>query len=228
MTIDCQALEHDLTRWRAPHLSLQFNYHVGEQENPHNAYRGYRWLGEVEMERAFETGDIWTLEIDDAEPIAACRLVDVVGERIREPLAAIQYQELDYTLRAALPNRRLCIRLCYNAHVRDDQDPFHRYGLFSWRSDAEWVRAIETNMIWTVELFGPGIEPSLLLAAPSLGALIMYLKGNRDVILSKQRRKASAHMSARHISDLLMRSAHPPTFAVERKKRRRSGGERSR
>ena len=230
MTVDYHVLGRSLAGPTVLYLSLRFNYHAAEQEDPYNAYSSYTWVGEVEAQQAFEAGHVWTLDVSDAEPLAASRVAELVDQHTRDdPILSVQYQDFDDALRGVLPNRRLCIRLCYNAHVRDDQDPFHRYGLFSWRSDAEWVRAIETNTIWTVELFGPGIEPSLLLAAPSLAALMTHLKGSRDVILSNHKRKPSTHMSARHISDLLMRSTRPPTFAVERKKRRRSGDvERSR
>ena len=203
-------------------IDLGFNLHAAEQEDPAITYQGYLWSNDLERDKAIAMNRVWTARIsgDDSGTLADASLAQVIGELLGDEIKALECRALDDELRRLLPNARTGLDLEFNRHAADREHPYYAYESYTWRSDEEQEQAIEANNVWTINIFGRGIDPSVSLAASSLEGLMQFLKGSRDVILKNQKRERSNRMSNRHIADMLMRSQRAPTFTVERVVRR--------
>jgi hypothetical protein len=229
MMIDYAALERQLRNalpGDRPTVSIAYNAHAANQEDPRISYGGCLWEGELAIEQAIELNRVWTLgastAVGNAERLAGLALADQIACLLGndDPAVTIEWRALDDELRRLLPNKRIGINLEFNYHYSSGENLNWAYESFQWLDDGAEDQAIETNSVWTIEIYGPGIDPSLLLAAGSLEAVVGFLKGKRDVLLANQKRERSLRMSNRHISEMLLRSQRTPAFTVERKVRR--------
>lgn len=94
-----------------------------------------------------------------------------VRARRRPKQKSMTLGEFEEKLAEYARDRQISINLSFNHHY---DDPDACAGC-EWSSEEDKKRAFSTDSVWTLEMFGRELDPSLRLAAPSLAALMQVL-----------------------------------------------------